>query len=252
MNLFLDERWRQVDISEYEIVIADDHGEDNTLAVISPVIQQLKNYGWQIRYIYRETNLRGDRNLIYGYTGDSKGDYVWFLCDDDLLDVGATLDYLSAVRRTQPLISLCGFTQGANNQLGNFFGGDTRLITNFAEAVNYIIKFPKTTAYLMRRLPDLPLEIIFERWDGTLFSWIGIMIYSMAKVESASVMVYPAVVAYADEGFGELRYSYRIFAKLYPVVKDSLDMAGLSLNDLHPRLHQKCTEGNECSLIPVY
>ena len=232
LNLFLDEQWDQVSRQDFEIVIADDHGEDNTFDVIRPIIQKLKEKDWQIKYIYRDTNLRGDRNLYYGYTRDSVGDYVWFLCDDDMINVGQAIPYIEIVRKLKPLVSMCGFTQGANNQLGNAFGGDARVVQNFPEAVNYLVKFPKTTAYMMRRLPAINIDKIFERWDHTLFSWIGIPVYLLAKNKQEGVLVYPAVVAQADDDFGKLGYSFRIFSKLFSVVKDSIELANIPFQDI--------------------
>jgi glycosyltransferase involved in cell wall biosynthesis len=236
LNLFLDKQWGESGHHDFEIVIADDHGEDNTLDVIAPIIQKLKEQNWQIRYVYRDANLRGDRNLYYGYTRDAIGEYVWFLCDDDLIDVKMAITYLEAVRKYRPFVSICGFTQGPQNEIGNFFGDPIRVVDDYPEAINYLVKFPKTTAYLMRRMPAVNLDEIFERWDHTLFSWIGIPIYLLKENIHDGVLLYPPVVAYADEDFGRLRYSFRIFSKLFSVVKDSVELAGISFSDIAPQL----------------
>jgi glycosyltransferase involved in cell wall biosynthesis len=248
LNLFLDSQWDQVNRQDFEIVIADDHGEDNTHEVIKPILQKLENKGWRVKYIYRDANLRGDRNLYYGFTRDSSGEYVWFLCDDDLIDVQLAINYIETVQQLKPFVSMCGFTQGADDQLSNSFGDATRIISDFPEAVNYLIKFPKTTAYMMRRFPDINLDEIFERWDNTLFSWIGIPVYLLAQKKHNGVLVYPTVVAKADDDFGKLRYSYRTFAKLLPVVKDSIELANISFEDIAPKLTNlgKATEFDQC------
>jgi glycosyltransferase involved in cell wall biosynthesis len=248
LSLFLDSQWDQVNTRDFEIVIADDHGEDNTLEVIKPILQQLQEKGWRVKYIYRDANLRGDRNLYYGYTRDSAGEYVWFLCDDDLIDVQQAIPYIDTVRQLKPFVSMCGFTQGAHDQLGNAFGGTTRLVSDLSEAINYIIKFPKTTAYMMRRLPEIDLDEIFERWDHTLFSWIGIPVHLLAQKKYNGILVYPTVVAKADDDFGKLRYSFRTFAKLLPVVKDSIELANIPFQDISPELTnlEKTTEFDQC------
>ena len=236
LNLFLDKQWDQLDRQDFEIVIADDHSDDNTLDVIRPIIQQLNQIGWRVKYICRDSNLRGDRNLYYGYTRDSSGEYVWFLCDDDLIRVGQAIPYIETVRQLRPLISMCGFVQGSNNHLGNVFDGDARLVSDFSEAVNFLIKFPKTTAYMMRRLPESNTDEVFERWDHTLFSWVGIAIYLLAHHQQEEVLVYPAIVAQADEDFGKLVYSYRIFSKLFAVVKESIELSNISFKDIAHKL----------------
>jgi glycosyltransferase involved in cell wall biosynthesis len=248
LNLFLDSQWDQLNRQDFEIVIADDHSGDNTHEVIKPILQKLEEKGWRVKYICRDANLRGDRNLYYGYTRDSTGDYVWFLCDDDLIDVQQAIPYIETVRQLKPFVSMCGFTQGADDQLSNAFGGVTRIISDFPEAVNYLIKFPKTTAYMMRRFPDIDLDKIFERWDRTLFSWIGIPIYMLAQNNQKKVLVYPAIVAKADEDFGNLRYSFRTFARLLPVVKDSIELANISFEEIAPKLTNlgKTNEFDQC------
>jgi glycosyltransferase involved in cell wall biosynthesis len=248
LNLFLDSQWDQLDRKDYEIVIADDHGEDNTHEIIKPSLQKLEEKGWRVKYICRDTNLRGDRNLYYGYTRDSSGEYVWFLCDDDLIDVRQAIPYIETVRKLKPFVSMCGFTQGADDQLGNAFGGSTRLVTDLPSAINYLIKFPKTTAYMIRRIPEINLDEIFERWDDTLFSWIGIKIYLFAQNKTQGVLVYPTVVAKADDDFGKLRYSFRVFSKLRPVVQDSIELLNISYSELSPKLTNlgKTNEFDQC------
>jgi len=247
LRLFLDDRWQHLNHLKFEIVIADDHGEDGTYEIISPIINQLEENGWRVKYIYRETNLRGDRNLYYGYTRDSSGKFVWFLCDDDVIDVGLAIPYIEMVRQVNPLVSICGFVQGSDNHSGNFFGGDARLVQDFPEAVNYLIKFPKTTAYLMRRCPGINLDHVFERWDHTLFSWIGIPICLLAQTKNEGVLIYPAVVACADDDYGLLQYSYRIFGKLAFVIEDSIKLSGKSFQKIRPSL-VNLTDNDEIKL----
>jgi len=237
LSLFLDDKWKQDEIHEYEIVIADDHGQDDTLLVVSPIIKKLIDKGWQVRYVYRNANLRGDKNLYYGYTRDSCGEYVWFLCDDDVIDPGMAINYIKSVNNFQPLVGLCGFTQGDKDQYGNFLGEDIRVVNNYPEAIDLLIKFPKTTAYLMQRQSSIDLDSVFERWDGTLYSWVGISIYLLVLGCEGGILVYPPIVAKADNEYGLLNYSYRVFSRLFDVVKDSVELSGMPFNKIAPQLH---------------
>jgi glycosyltransferase involved in cell wall biosynthesis len=236
LNSFLDDRWQQVVDLKFEIVIADDHSEDKTGSLIQPIIQALQSKGWSVRYVYRNTNLRGDRNLYYGYTRDSKGKFVWFLCDDDVINIEEAISYLKVVYQTNPLISICGFTQGANNEISNDFGGEARLITDFTEAVDCLIKFPKTTAYLMRRTHGIDLDLIFPRWDNTLASWIGYSIYILCNKKEGSLLIYPSIVATADDDYSHLNYSFRVFRNFYIVTKDSIELSGKHFEEIRPNL----------------
>lgn len=232
LQSFLDDRWQQLEYLKLEIVIADDHGEDNTGVLIQPVIEELREKGWTVRYVYRENNLRGDRNLYYGYTRDSLGKFVWFLCDDDIIHVPEAINYIKTVEQTKPLLAICGFEQGDKNQYGNKFEGSTRLISDLTESIDYLIKFPKTTAYLMRRCPEVNLDILFEKLDRTLYSWIGLSIYLICIKSDAKLLLYPQIVATSDEGYSLLPYSYRIFGTMYFVVKQSTEFAKLPFENI--------------------
>ena len=237
LQSFLDDNWNEFDISDFEIVIADDHSEDNTLEIISPTIEALQNKGWLVRYVYRDENLRGDRNLYYGYAKDSIGKFVWFLCDDDMINVKEAINYLKVVFQTNPLVSICGFEQGDKNQYGNKFEGEARLINSFSESVDYLIKFPKTTAYLMRRCPEIDLDPLFEELDRTLFSWIGLAIYLLGTNNQDKLFIYPSIVAKADEEYSLLPYSYRIFGTMSFVTERSIEFADLSFKLIKPQLY---------------
>lgn len=234
LESFLDSRWAALaQRFRMEIVVADDHSEDRTQEVTKPVIETLQRDGWLIRYIYREMNLRGDANLYRGLTRDSNGYYVWFLCDDDLIDVPKAICYIEKVAEARPLVALCGFTQGRKGEISNDLGKTVRLIGNLDEAVYYIGKFPKTTAYLVRRPPGTMLDPLFEKWDGTLYAWIGLCIFLMATNPDGRLLLYPDVVATADDDFGVLRYSHRVLKGKIDVVRSSLEHARAPLASIH-------------------
>lgn len=236
LKTFLDTLWDELDYRKFEIVIADDHSEDNTNSVINPVIEKLQSKGWSVRYVYRDVNLRGDRNLYYGYTRDSSGQFVWFLCDDDILNIPEAINYIKVVEQTQPLLGICGFEQGDKNQYGNKFEGEPRLINDLTESIDYLIKFPKTTAYLMRRYPEIKMDDLFEKLDGTLYSWIGLSVFLLTIKKEEKLLIYPKTVAASDDGYSLLPYSYRIFGTMYHLIKESIIYANLPFNNIFPNL----------------
>lgn len=233
---FLDDLWSELDLGLYEIVVADDHSEDNTGDIIQPIISKLRAKGWSVRYVYREENLRGDRNLYYGYSRDSLGMFVWFLCDDDQLYPKEAIKFINNVKNTEPLIAICGFEQGDRNQYGNKFNGDVRLIDDYVESIDCLVKFPKTTAYLMRRRPDLNLDTLFEKLDLTLFSWIGLAVYILGSEKDEKLLIHPSIVACADEDYSLLSYSYRVFGNLYTTIKLSLEFADYNPAGILPEI----------------
>lgn len=249
LEIFVDERWHSIRNLNCEIVIVDDHGEDYSREYTAPIVENLASLGWDIRYIYRSNNVRGDRNLYYGYTQDAKGEYAWFLCDDDLLDVQLAIDYINTVYATKPLASICGFTQGHNGQYGNRLGIESKLICDFAEAIDYLIKFPKTTAYLLKRSSEDNMDMLIDRWDNTMYSWIGITIFLLAKSQNQSLLIYPYPVARADDDYGVLRYSFRTFGNLYFVVRDSVELSGRNFGGLKTQLKNLVEQDQICLCI---
>jgi len=153
-----------------------------------------------------------------------------------MIHVPEAINFIKIVEQTRPLVAICGFEQGDKNQYGNKFGGETRLVYNFTEAVDYLIKFPKTTAYLMRRCPEINLDVLFEKLDRTLFSWIGLSIYLLEIKSEEKLLIYQDIVASADDDYSLLPYSYRVFGNLYFATKVSIEFGGKSFEDIRPYL----------------
>lgn len=231
LKIFLDKKWMVLNLKNIEIVIVDDHGEDNSIELTKDTITELEASGWSIRYIYRPYNLRGDRNLYQGYAEDSSGEYVWFVCDDDLLLIDSAIQFIDEVELRRPTIAICGFQQGISNEITNDLGSETRVIIDFNEAVYWLIKFPKTTAYLYKKEYLCDFDKLLKKWDLTLFSWVGLAII-LFKTKGEKLLLFPEITAEADNEYLNLQYSYRIFGRLYEVVSDCYELFGLSMNDL--------------------
>lgn len=100
-----------------------------------------------------------------------------------------------------------------------------------------------STVYLLRRCPEVNLDPIFQRWDNTLYSWIGISIYLLAIKKNEGVLIYPQIVATADDGYSLLPYSLRVFGNLYIVTKDSIELSGKCFEEISPGLKNlKCED----------
>jgi len=208
-----------------EIVVADDHGMDDTGSVVAPILNQLTEQGWDAKYIYREKNLRGDANLYKGYTRDARGQYVWFFCDDDMIDVSEAIAFILKTAEVRPTVALCGFRQGHRGEISNELGDRVRVVTDLGESVHYCAKFSKTSAYLVKRVASPALDALASQWDGSLYVWIGLCVYLTAMSADSKVLLFPHVVAMADGDFGLLRYSHRVLIKKVDVVCASIRLA---------------------------
>ena len=231
LEQFLDERWKNILNLKLEIIIADDYSCDNTKEILEPLLIRLINFGWKVEYILREHNLKGDYNLYKGLYDDSSGEYTWFLCDDDCIVIQEAIIFLQNVFHYKPFVAICGFKQGKSNEYSNNLGNKIRMSNSFEDSIELISHYPKTSTYIFKRvLKDLTL-VNFERWNGTLYAWIGLGIYMIGRNDLNGVLVYPYLTVYADDEYGELRYSYRVFKNLNFVIRDSINLIGIVLDD---------------------
>ena len=115
--------------------------------------------GWNVRYINRETNLRGDLNLYKGIVDDSNGEYTWLLCDDDCLNTNESVNFIKSIFKYRPVVAICGFKQGNITKYTNSLGAELSINSDFEESVRLISHYPKTSTYVFKRkLEDLNYE----------------------------------------------------------------------------------------------
>jgi len=77
---------------DYEILIVDNHSGDNTERIVKTYTSQYKN----ISYIRNKKNLGSPRN-IKNLFSNAKGEYLFILCDDDLILKPTTLTQIHKV-----------------------------------------------------------------------------------------------------------------------------------------------------------
>jgi glycosyltransferase involved in cell wall biosynthesis/SAM-dependent methyltransferase len=219
-----------------EIVVADDCGKDDTGAVIAPVLKDLGNLGYAARYVCRERNLRGDMNLYKGYRDDCEAEYVWILCDDDVLMPAESAAFVRSVVDHKPAVAICQFAQGEGHKYGTKFTGQSRRVIDAESAVEMIARFPKTSAYILKRdlISDFDREI--HGWNGTLFSWIGMSIMLFAKYPDRGLYIHTPLTMVGDDGYSSLRYSYRVFQHLGRVVAHAVDKSNLAFGSQLPKM----------------
>ena len=229
LEQFLCTEWEALNRESVEIVIVDDHSEDDTKALVLPVLNQLASCGWPVRYIYRSTNLGADGNLLQGYGGDAKGEYVWIFCDDDILNINNSIKFIDLIRETKPAVGVCGFRQGVAHKSGNDgLKAYPEIIMDIAKGIDVVVYYPKTSAYVLRKSHFNDFKEKFRKWDGSLYSWIGLSIILIAEKDNIKVINFKEICAEGDDNYGELQYSYRVFANLHRVVLDALSETQVS------------------------
>ena len=81
-----------------EVVISDNASTDNT----PEIVKQYETRSDNIRYYRNSGNIGGDRNFDMGVRR-SRGDYVWFICDDDKILAGGIRKVLDVILNHQNL-----------------------------------------------------------------------------------------------------------------------------------------------------
>lgn len=221
-----------------EIVVADDCSQDETGAVIAPILEDLVRSGYEARYVCRECNIRGDMNLYQGYRNECTAEYVWTLCDDDVLIPMEAAGFVQEVLNYLPAVAICQFAQGKGDRYGTKFTGSSRRIVDPEIAIEMIARFPKTSAYILKRDLIPQFDQAISGWNGTLFSWIGMSIMLFGRNPDQGLFIYTPLTMLADEGFGSLRYSYRVFQKLGKVVDDAIDKSSCYFGAQLPKLRR--------------
>lgn len=219
-----------------EIIVADDCGNDATGEVIAPILAELVHLGYGARYVCRERNLRGDMNLYRGYRDDCSAEYVWILCDDDVLIPKESAGFIRAVVNLLPAVAICQFAQGESHKYGTKFCGESRRILDAEVAIEMISRFPKTSAYILKKdlIPVFDQEI--DNWNGTLFSWIGMSIMLFAQYPTQGLYIHTPLTILGDEEYGSLRYSYRVFQHLTKVVEDAIEKSNFKFGTQLPKI----------------
>jgi glycosyltransferase involved in cell wall biosynthesis len=110
------------DFGDYELLISDDGSTDHTVAVIERCAAKDK----RIRWWRNQSNLRaaGNFNLCLR---QAAGEYIKFMCQDDVLLEKSTLRQMAAVLEEQPAVSLVGCASNVIDEKGRKLGYRNRL-----------------------------------------------------------------------------------------------------------------------------
>lgn len=91
-----------------ELLVSDNASADNTREVVASFAGKLPG----LTYLRNAENVGFDRNIIRLYAG-AKGQYIWFLSDDDAVLPGAVTNVLALLVAQSPTVSVLGTAQSA-------------------------------------------------------------------------------------------------------------------------------------------
>jgi glycosyltransferase involved in cell wall biosynthesis len=207
-----------------EVIVSDNASPDETKIAVEEFIPN----GYKIRYFRQDVNVGFDRNIKFLYE-QAKGDYVWYVSDDDILLPGAMQEVVNGLKETNPDVLLFSFEQplGSTNRTFDL-PESVSLVTNPEKIIELAAHYPKVTMYVVRKI-DLTqydwAEIEPFCGDGYFFV---ILCYSiLARSDQARLTVISKPLATCDDDFSHISFSpyvvlnfYRVF--LHPFVQNYL------------------------------
>jgi len=194
-----------------DIIIAD----DDPNSILGTLINELnENHVFPLIYIKNSKNLGQGKNAAFTIYDNFSYDYYWMPGDDDIIIVNEFKELINKVFLLKPDIALLEFRQGANLEGGTFFEGESRLITEYDECIEKIMRFGKNTSTIFKRPSNWMMEEVLTTFSECMYQdkVLAILVY----LESIKKEVYlkTEITATGDKDFGRLRYSMRVFANL--------------------------------------
>lgn len=203
-------------IENVEILVSNNASTDNT----HNVLQDFKIKGVKFRFYNQGENLGLDGNMRFLYR-HSKGDYVWFFSDDDVLFQGAIDKVFAALKACLPAALLFSFVQPIGSSTRIFNYPEIRsVITDPVEIVQLLARFPKLSIYVYKRT-----ELTNSDWNdlnpflGSNYDFIALAYTIFQKANAASLCVISEPLAGCDADFNKIRFSPETWGNAWLVFK---------------------------------
>jgi glycosyltransferase involved in cell wall biosynthesis len=176
-----------------EIVVVDNDSTDNTQAIINKLCSENK----LIRYYKNYSNFGFDRNCHAAIT-HARGDYCWFIGDDDLLRP-KSLEYVEKILKKHKDLGVIFVNYSRVNRLTNttIIERDCQIKEDkFFEAgdenVAYVREYPNFVSTLIFHRNSW-LSSNYEKYFGTYFQHYG-MYLDVIKKKSSYCIAEPLVI----------------------------------------------------------
>jgi glycosyltransferase involved in cell wall biosynthesis len=176
--------------NDIEILVSDN--SDAKFEGIHGIIKQ------PIKYIWNETNVGFDRNVL-NCVAKSNTRYVWLFGDDDILEANILIDVIDGLKAQSPILSILKFGQfNISNSLENM--SQVKMwheLSDSDEMSKLILESAKLTNYVIRK--DLAVLNILdlERYIGTGWMHQILAIESLHNSSSPGIHYFNNVCASA-------------------------------------------------------
>ena len=193
------------------VVLSDD---DPSSTLEAAADRELRGTGIEFRYVPQDPRLGQGNNLVAAVRACPDADYIWTMGDDDLPIIPAARQFLAALRLSMPTVAVCEFRQGEHLEVGTFFEGEQRVITDLTEAVPLVTRFGKLSNSVFRQPSTGLLDLVADKFRGCMYDDKAIALLRLFEDSEPTVLVFPELTVRGTESFSTLPYSMRVFCNL--------------------------------------
>lgn len=197
-----------------EVIISDNASPDETKNAVETFIPD----GYKIRYFRQDVNVGFDRNIKFLYE-QAKGDYVWYVSDDDILLPSALQEVVNGLKDTNPDVLLFSFEQPLGSTNRTFDLPDSvSLVTNPKKIIELAAHYPKLTMYVVRKIDLTQYDWAeVEPFCGDGYFFVVLCYSILARSDQARLTVISQPLAASDDDFSHISYSPNIFLNFHRV-----------------------------------
>jgi glycosyltransferase involved in cell wall biosynthesis len=197
---------------EVEILVGDNCSTDGTPAVL----RGAADAHVQLRFYRLPNNIGVDGNVQELYER-AHGNYLWIFADDDLPFPGAIGRVLTALRTHQPAVLLFSFVQPASSTNRPFnFPEDPHIVQDPREAVELLFRYPKISAYVLRRCDLGPVdEMSHAPAIGSDYAYVGLALSVLERFKGKGLCVISEALAGSDDEYLSIRFGPNTWGGLW-------------------------------------
>lgn len=194
-----------------EILVCD----DDPRSLLASKLESVKEkHCLKVHYIQNTMNLGQGPNAINGLSIYREYDYYWMPGDDDLIDPEQTTKLFKKIHEYRPAVGVLEFRQGKDLKLGTFFTGESRIVADLDEAIEFITRYGKGVSAIFSRPSDWSIELVKSEFGDCMYQDKVLSVLSLLESKKRFIYLQTEVTATGDGDFGKLRYSQRVFLNL--------------------------------------
>lgn len=184
--------------NQVAVIVSNNASTDKTHSAVSEFL----NCGINLEYYRQTENLGFDGNLRFLYMQAST-EYVWFMADDDLPLKGAISKVVKTLETYNPDVLLFSFIQPPGSTAKTFdFPETVRLITKPITAIESVIKYPKLSIYVLRKINFDELEQLkLNETVGDGWYFIPLAFSVLGASSNLKLAIISEPLATCDENF---------------------------------------------------